>query len=253
MCDEDALVCSAVPGNDGAPCDDFNVCTTDTTCAAGGCGGGTPVNDGLACDDGNSCTERTICVAGACTGGSGPILYFSEDFSDNSAGWTLGLEWAIGPAQGSFGADLYGDDPGFDHSPTADNGVAGVVLGGMATQALHELHYLESPTFDTSADPGEVVLSFYRWLNSDYAPYMLNTIDVWDGVTWNSVWTSGDIEIIDNPVGGGLGWTYVEHTLTPYKNAAMRIRFGLEVGMPGAYHIGSWNIDDVLVAAKGCP
>ena len=29
------------------------------------------------------------------------VTLFSEDFSDNSAGWTLNLEWPIGPATAS--------------------------------------------------------------------------------------------------------------------------------------------------------
>src|SRR5262249_59496402 len=41
-CDEVLKKCTAVPGNDGAPCDDKNACTTGETCSAGKCGGGVP-------------------------------------------------------------------------------------------------------------------------------------------------------------------------------------------------------------------
>ena len=33
----------------------------------------------------------------------------------------------------------------------------------------------------------------------------------------------------------------------------MKVRFGYDIGMDGAYTIGSWNVDDVLVASAPCP
>ena len=36
---------------------------------------------------GASCTSGTICTAGVCGGGTGPTIYFSDDFSDNSGQW----------------------------------------------------------------------------------------------------------------------------------------------------------------------
>jgi hypothetical protein len=253
-CDEASDSCLLTPGNDGSVCDDGSPCTSGTTCVAGACIGGAPANDGMSCNDGVSCTSGETCSGGVCGGGMGPQIYFADDFSDNAAGWTLGATWEIGPALPTTNADINGDDPASDHTPTPDNGVGGVVLGGLAPAQLHDFYWMESPAFDSSVAPGPVKLSFWRWLNSDFSPWMVNRIEVFDGAQWQLVWTSGTSSIVDNPGGGGSGWTYVEHYVTAFKNAGMRVRFGYNVGnVNGLYDIGSWNVDDVLVAATGCP
>src|SRR5262249_50689665 len=122
-CNEMTKSCSAVPGNNGQPCDDGSICTKNTTCLNGACINGMPENQGAMCDDGSSCTSMTTCNNGVCGGGVGPTVYFAEDFHDNSKGWILGPEWQIGPAMASTGG-VYGADPDTDHTPTADNGVA---------------------------------------------------------------------------------------------------------------------------------
>ena len=246
-CDESFDTCVAVPGNDGASCEDGSPCTTGTTCAAGACTGGIPTNDGMACDDGTSCTTGEFCAAGLCSGGSGPTIFFAEDFKDNSKGWTLGQDWEIGPAKASM-AFIGNPDPAMDHSPSSDNGVAGVVIGGDAPTNLHPYYYIESPIFDTSAASGQVILGFYRWLNSDYDPYMHNRVEVYNGNQWITLWTTGPAPgIMDS------SWTYQQFNLTNYKNPSMRVRFGFDIGSQGVFNIGSWNIDDVLVASQPCP
>ncbi|MEZ4294513.1 MAG: hypothetical protein R3B70_06025 [Polyangiaceae bacterium] len=247
FCDEATDKCTSMPGNNGAACDDGSPCTAATTCTNGVCGGGTPANDGAACDDGTSCTSGETCNAGLCAGGVGPTIYFADDFKDNSKGWTLGPEWEIGPAKASV-PGVGNPDPAMDHTPTADNGIAGVVIGGNASTNLHDYYYLESPAFDTSGAAGSVILGFYRWLNSDYDPFMHNRIEVYNGNQWITLFTSGGPPgIMDN------AWTYVEFDLTAYKNASMRVRFGFDITSGGVFTIGSWNIDDVLVASAGCP
>ncbi|HVK69573.1 MAG TPA: hypothetical protein VM694_34180 [Polyangium sp.] len=251
MCDEAKDTCTAVPGNDGTACNDGSPCTIGTTCANGACIGGLATNEGMACDDGLACTTDEACAAGACVTATGPRVYFREDFGSNEQGWLLGPEWAIGPAKASIG-DAFGADPGVDHTTTADNGVAGVVIGGAASTVAHPFHWLESPAFDTSGASGSVVLGFYRWLNSDFAPHMDNAVEVWNGATWVRLWTSGPPpRIQDSPV-VGKGWTYVQHDVTAHKNAAMRVRFGVAVGGM-ALKVGSWNVDDVVVADVACP
>lgn len=251
QCDEASQTCASVAGNDGAPCDDGSACTVGTTCAAGVCGKGTPTNEGGACVVG-SCTTGDICTAGVCGGGQGPTIYFQDDFKDNSRGWLLGPEWQIGPAVVSS-TGLSGDDPPNDHSPSADNGVAGVVLGGNPSPVVHPYHYLESPAFNTSAEAGSVTLGFYRWLNSDYDPFMHNRVEVYNGSQWIVVWQTGASPAITDSPPAGPGWTYVSYDLTSYKNAGMKVRFGYDVGSSGVYNIGSWNVDDVLVASAACP
>jgi hypothetical protein len=250
-CDEIFDTCSAVPGNNGAACDDFDVCTDGTTCSNGVCLGGMPVNDGVSCNDGASCTMGETCSAGICGGGSGPTVYFQEDFKDNAAGWTLGNEWQIGFAKPSVGG-VFGADPAVDHTSTADNGVAGVAIGGNAQTILHGYYYLESPMFNASNAAGPVIFSFWRWLNSDYDPYMHNVVEVYNGQSWVQLWISGQSAVQDSPPVGS-GWTYIQYDVTAHKSASMRVRFGFDIQSAGVYTIGSWNVDDVLVASQGCP
>ncbi len=248
VCDEQANSCTAVAGNDGSVCDDGNDCTTGTTCAAGACIGGQATNEGLACDDKTSCTSGEFCTAGVCGGGMGPVVYFSEDFSDNSAGWVLGPEWEIGPAEASTMAACSSADPATDHTPTADNGIAGVVIGGNAATNQHPAYWLESPPFDTSAAQGSVYFQFFRWLSSDYDPYMHNYVEVFDGTQWV------ELAVYDGPgCTADNAWTYISFDVTALKNAQMRVRFGFDIGSSGVYTIGSWNLDDVLVASGECP
>jgi hypothetical protein len=251
-CDEQTDTCTAVPGNNGNACDDGNSCTQGTTCLNGACINGQPTNEGQACDDYSTCTSSTICIQGACAGGIGPTVYFADDFKDNSKGWVLGNEWEIGPAKASVGG-VFGSDPDVDFTPSADNGVAGVVIGGNAQTVQHAPYWIESPSFDTSNAQGPVILGFRRWLNSDYDPYMHNYVEVYDGSKWVNLWKTGSSPGVQDSPPQGMGWTFIEHDLTQYKNAAMRVRFGFDITSSGVYTIGSWNVDDVLVASGACP
>jgi hypothetical protein len=94
VCTE-AGICGIAP-DFGRPCDDGNLCTSNTVCQPDGtCGGGTsrvcsplddchiagicdpatgicsnpPGNEGEGCNDGNMCTRNTRCTAGVCAGG----------------------------------------------------------------------------------------------------------------------------------------------------------------------------------------
>jgi len=119
-----------------------------------------------------------------------PTYIFSESFANNSQGWTLGAEWQIGSATVSSGHVYAGPDPGLDNTSTSDNGVAGVVIGGNASTILHDYYYLTSPTFNT-ATAIQPKLSYFRWLNSDYTPFMQNAIDIYNGSIWTNIWSSG--------------------------------------------------------------
>ncbi len=86
--------------NEGDTCDDFNPCTTATTCQSGVCTGGkpacgclecdatlgcltTPVANGTTCDDDNLCTQVDTCQSGVCVGAS-PKVCLSEQQCFNS-------------------------------------------------------------------------------------------------------------------------------------------------------------------------
>jgi hypothetical protein len=91
------------------------------------------------------------------------------------------------------------------------------------------------------------MLEFWRWLVSDYAPYMTNQVDVFDGSSWVSLFVSGAEPIINDAPPYGSGWTRVTYDVTAHANAAMRVRFGFAVGELPVWAVGSWTIDDVSV------
>ncbi|MEZ5046481.1 MAG: M4 family metallopeptidase [Chitinophagaceae bacterium] len=188
-------------------------------------------------------TPNTICLGASTTlAVEASTIYFSEDFSSNAQGWDLGTEWAIAPATASTGQNgsTY-PDPGTDHTPTADNGIAGVSIGGNATTTLHSAYYLTSPVIDLSS-VNVAKLSFWRWLNSDYLPYMQNYIEVYDGSAWVTVWSSGG-----SPVIADSSWNFFSYDISPYVNANFQVRFGHAVLNSGAYTVSSWNIDDLSI------
>jgi hypothetical protein len=234
-----------------------SVCTMGTLTCNANVMASTETCDGLdnncdgQVDDGNpgggqtcACGGTTACTNGQIVCNGGPIVYFSEDFADNSKGWTLDTEWEIGPAAAGCG------DPAEDTTPTNDNGVAGVIIGDCSTSSvsntIHGYYYLTSPVIDTSTYP-TVFLEFKRDLYSDYTPYMQNVIEVYDGMAWVVVWQSGSSSINDS------SWQTISHDLTAYKNANMQIRWGFKIGNTGVFNRGSWNIDDVSIQSAACP
>ncbi|MRG91441.1 MopE-related protein [Polyangium spumosum] len=210
-------------------------------------------------DDGNpgggaacGCGGTTVCEGGGLVCQGNATLFLDEDFAD-APGWTLGSEWEVKAAVASGTCtNLSGthSDPATDTSPTDDNKVAGVIVGGCSTSSqsatLHGYYYLTSPPFDASAAPG-VHLQFQRWLNSDITPYMNNVIEVFNGTSWVQVWQSGSSSFASS------SWTKVTYDLSQYKNANMRIRWGFNIGSSLVYPMGSWNIDDVVVSTTPCP
>ena len=251
------------------------VCTPNNLGSAESCNGLDDNCDGQA-DEGNpggggacGCGGTFQCQNGALACIGGPVTYFQETFANNNAGWTLGPTWQIGAAVGGCAGCTGNPDPATDHTATADNGLAGVVIGGPTGTALHDFYWLESPPFDTSNAVGSVYLQFWRWLNSDYLSFMQNAVQVWNGSAWidlpygltgnccpgvqDNVWTNHGV-----PVGAPLQATNsaqypTQFDLTPYKNAQMRVRFGYKIGSSGVYTIGGWSVDDVLVASAICP
>lgn len=239
--------CQPVPTPGVACSGAVDACNVGQCSEAGAC---EPVasNDGNACDDGDSCTSGETCAAGVCAGGvvGAYVVYFSESFADNAAGWTLGQGWSIGSTGVSSCGDVGNEDPALDHSPTDDNGVAGVALGGCPAKGVHAAYYLESPAINADV-VGPVVLDFWRWLNSDFKPYMMNTIEVWNGSAWMLVWESGGFPSVQDS-----SWTRVTYDITAHKNAAMKVRFGWSSKDAGGFVMPGWNIDDFVIANSEC-
>ena len=252
VCDPTFGFCDSVPIGVGESCPEATDACHQGICDVSGACVGSPANDGGGCDDGSVCTVNDTCSAGTCSGiivGAGTV-YFSEDFSDNSAGWTLDSEWQIGPAMASDGTQGGGTfpDPALDNTATADNGVAGVAIGGHAVQSVHPFYYLTSPVYDVSTIPGPLFVDYRRWLNSDYPPYMSDDVEVFDGTSWVTVWSNAAFD----QVIAEDSWTQQSAEITAYKNAGFRVRFGFAIGSSGVYKVGSWNIDDVAISSAPC-
>jgi hypothetical protein len=218
--------------------DGTNACEAATASDPNNCGG-----CATRCGSDGTCG----CSSSSCSGGT---IYFSEDFSDNSRGWTFGNEWAIGPTKTSSGQEEGFPDPASDHSTTSDNGVAGIVLGGNYSYATHSAWYLTSPAINLSSAGGTVHLTFWRWLNCDAVPYTTDTVEVYNG-SWHTLWTNpgSNVLVTDS------AWTRETFDVTSYKSASFKVRFGFATGTKGAFRawvMSGWNIDDVSLSSGTC-
>ena len=117
LCQAGALQCVPVENGQAETCDGLdNDC--DGAVDEGNPGGGAPCTTGIpgVCAPGTLQCQSGIlgCIANAsqgaelCAGasdedcdGASATVFFTEPFADNSAGWTLDLEWQIGPATAS--------------------------------------------------------------------------------------------------------------------------------------------------------
>jgi hypothetical protein len=244
VCNLEDFTCIEEPTVDCSHLDDQ--CVVGVCNESDGSCGTDPINEDQACDDGDACTADDVCQAGTCVDPSGPDVHLNEAFADNSAGWALGDNWEIGPAtQSPQGGAGTGADPAMDHTPTGDNGVAGVLIGGL-TSGSQQLTYLESASMDLQNASGMLTLSLWRWLNSDVNSKMPSVIEAYDGNGWIPLWENdGNAVVADD------AWTLQELDVTDHKNADFRIRVGYRA-TGSAADVGGWNVDDVLLAPPGC-
>ena len=265
--------CDAVAANNGNGCDDGDLCSNGETCNAGSCGGGAPLdcsgmsnacnlgvcnpqdgactvqpaNNGNPCNDNNACTVSEVCSAGQCADPNAPGYVLYEDFNDNSAGWALGPEWQIGGAAATAGCNSCpGNDPSTDHTSTNDNGIAGVLIGVCTNNTVHGDYCLTSPAMNT-ANLATVWLTYWRHLHSDFSPYMVSQVQVFNGVNWNQVWATGNLDCTND-----AAWTQMAHNITAYKATNMQVRFCFSIGSTGVFSSGSWNLDDIVVGPAQC-
>lgn len=270
-CNLETKTCALEASNEGLPCEDGDLCTLAQTCALGSCVGGSvtdcsgvdsscglgvcdaktgacvgqafPGTEGLGCDDGFVCTPDDVCAAGLC-GVGGPGYLFFEDFSDPDPGWEFGPLWEVGPALGSD-KGTNGADPETDHSPGDDNMLAGTLIGGLIPVAPQEPTCMTSPAIDASGT-GELWLSFWRHLHTDYFPFVQHTIDAFDGQDWQIVELG-----YANPGIDDQDWSFQQYDLTPYKNPALRVRICYQRDDVAFIHAG-WSVDDLTVGPFVC-
>jgi hypothetical protein len=178
---------------------------------------------------------------------SGCVVYFHESFDDNSQGWTLDSTWSIAPTCGNPPQPAKGNpDPTSDHTG-GDSGVAGAyVCGNNLSGSTWGARYATSPAVDVSSAPS-VKLTFWRWLNSDSASYMVSTVDVFDGNTWVNLYANPNSLVTDG------SWSRQTYDVTAYASAAMRVRFGYSSVSTKVYVMSDWNVDDVSITTSACP
>jgi hypothetical protein len=114
----------------------------------------------------------------------------------------------------------------------------------------HPYRWLTSPVIAVDPAATAVFLQFWRWLNSDYAPWMTNRVEVLDATTntWSLVWQSGNAPGVLDPA-----WTKQVYDITSKsKGGTIRVRFGFNVAAGGAFTVSQWNLDDVVVTTEPC-
>lgn len=263
-------VCEPSPRKDGEFCDDGDQCTQKDTCLAGKCtpnfktdcsalegpcrtGVCNPVTgncavewtfEGQPCEDGDKCTQGELCSGGECLAPphKPPVLF--TDFS-LAGGWIAEPPWQIGPAVASQCAIPNADDPGADHSPSADNHVAGAAIGDcLPTEPFPEA-CLESPAVDVSDFPGPLSLGFFDIIASA-SPDMQSRVDVFDGE--KQAWFP--LIAVPGPV-FFTEWTEHSEDLSPFKSKQLRVRFCQRSDGPSP-PVGGWSIDDLSIGPPAC-
>jgi len=203
-----------------------------------------PDAEGEPCDDGFACTVGELCVQGECIGKE-PQPLLTTDFSA-ADGWSTDALWAIGPAKPSKCAEAFlGDDPFQDHSPGADELLAGAVIGGCLPNMGFPLNCLSSPPIDVKDAPGGLWLRYWSVLNTAGAP-MESRIDVFDPKlqAWSPI--AKFPEFTAEP-----GWTEHLLDLTPYLGPGLRVRFCHAAPGP-VPPIGGWSLDDISIGPPMC-
>ncbi len=233
---ETNLDAGIVEGNGGITLPGTDASTPPLNCSGGT--SGTCAH--TICEVGSSLTANCDDAAGGQPGPPVNQVIFHEEFADNSQGWTLGNEWEIGPATQSFGHSSGSGDPNNDSSPSSNDGVAGVDIGGNANTVTHGWYWLTSPVINMAGMSAPATLSYDRWLNSDWSPnWWENRVEVYDGSNWIMIW-QGDPE--DN------SWNNESFDVSNFMNPAFRVRFGFRINSAD-WTMSAWNVDEVIVEA----
>ena len=160
---------------------------------------------------------------------------------DSDPGWSASGEWQWGEPAGQGGLSNGNPDPASGY--TGSN-VYGINLNGDYGTGVGGPYYLMTQAIDCS-EYSAVHLRFYRWLNSDYQPYVYATVEVSnDGSTWAPAWENdGPPAVTDD------SWQFVEYDISSIADnqPTVYVRWGHRVASASAYAYSGWNIDDVEV------
>jgi hypothetical protein len=175
-----------------------------------------------------------------------PVHTFSLDANP---GWTLTGEWAFGQPSGGGGA--YGN-------PDPNGGATGANVLGINLQG----DYATSPSgpsdlITTAIDCTDLMdceLHFERWLNSDYAPYVSQSVAISsDGMNWTTIWSNGTSAVTDE------AWRSEVYDISAHADGSViYLRWRHQVAQGGAWAYSGWNLDDIEIwgvpqASNDCP
>lgn len=182
-CNEGQNTCQAVPGNDGAQCNDQSACTMNETCSNGLCGGGVPTNNGGQCDDGNACTTSDVCANGVCAGtplaacvnGDGCCPAGCDVLADNDCGGAIYMTSSNG-TQGFYGYTIQTNawailpsPPAVTYSQLTTDGTNVLMLGN--DNVIYSYSPATSQWSPTVKGPGPMSnnpIGFFKWTPSGY-------------------------------------------------------------------------------------
>ncbi len=205
---------------------------TAPTCLTGG--GHSKCSTGPAllstCDDcvAAVCAKMPSCCASA-GASTTPGVVFEETFTNlNAQGWTLTGPWEIGAAAaGSY------NDPATDTTPTADNRLAGVVIGGRYSN--NSSGNLTSPVINTTGS-GVLILTLRSWERFASGDYGYVEVSTNNGSTWTTLHTTTDQQST---------WKSLSFDIGAYRSAQFRLR--LRFGADNSDRDGGWSVDDISI------
>ncbi|MCH2149577.1 MAG: hypothetical protein MK095_09105, partial [Phycisphaerales bacterium] len=169
-----------------------------------------------------------------------PQPIYTWDLSSDP-GWTMDGQWGFGQPTGGGGTSYGNPDP---TSGATGANVLGVNLNGDYSTNVGGPYRLTTAAFDCS-DLTETSISFQRWLNTDYQPYVSASVEVsTNGSSWTLVWENESSEITAN------SWSEHEYDISSVADGqqSVQVRWSYEV-TSGAWPYSGWNIDDVVVSA----
>ncbi len=159
---------------------------------------------------------------------------------DTDPGWAMEGEWEFGAPQGLGGNQFGNPDPTSGY--TGDN-VYGVNLYGDYAIDIGGPYCLTIGPLDMT-DITQSSLHFWRWLNTDWLPWVSAKIQVSnDNVDWVTLWENQWVEITDD------AWNHweLDMSATADNRPTVWIRWSHEVLEGGTWAYSGWNIDDVEI------
>ena len=158
---------------------------------------------------------------------------------NTNPGWSATGQWQWGVPTGQGGASHGNPDPAGGYTGSK---VCGVNLSGDYSTATGGPFYLTTQVINCSGFEN-IHLKFYRWLNTDYQPFVSASVEVSKNAsTWTTVWVNTGTEITDS------SWQFLDYDISSIADnqPTVYIRWGYKI-TGGALAYSGWNIDDMQI------